>query len=145
MAAAGAARDTGFRCVLRDREQLDALAREPLPAGLRESARAAGWHRDIYFDTADGALRGRGAVCRLRHRADGRTILSLFLDGGAGAGSRPERMRSPAKPSTSRLGRSARTESPSSAWAPGRGVALASGVIALTSALPAAIDTPASA
>ncbi len=92
MAAAGAARDTGFRCVLRDREQLDALAREPLPAGLRESARAAGWHRDIYFDTADGALRGRGAVCRLRHRADGRTILSLFLDGGAGAGSPPERI-----------------------------------------------------
>ncbi len=81
MAADADSRDAGFRCSLRDRDQLEALAREPLPAGLRESARATEWHRDIYFDTTDGALRGRGAACRLRHRADGRAVLSLFLEG----------------------------------------------------------------
>jgi polyphosphate kinase len=78
-----------FRCVLRDREQLDALVREPLPAGLRESAVATEAHRDIYFDTADALLRSRGATYRLRYRADGRAALSF--DPGAVNGSGPAR------------------------------------------------------
>ena len=78
-----------FRCVLRDREQLDALIREPLPAGLRETAAITEAHRDIYFDTADALLRSRGAVYRLRYRADGRAVLSF--DAGTANGSRPTR------------------------------------------------------
>ncbi len=78
-----------FRCLLRDREQLDALIREPLPAGLREGAVATEAHRDIYFDTADAALRSRGATYRLRYRADGRAALSF--DPGSANGSGPGR------------------------------------------------------
>ena len=78
-----------IRCVLRDREQLDALVREPLPAGLREAAVATEAHRDIYFDTADAVLRSRGATYRLRYRADGRAALSF--DPGSANGSGPAR------------------------------------------------------
>jgi polyphosphate kinase len=79
-----------FRCVLRDREQLDALIREPLPAGLRETASATEAHRDIYFDTPDALLRSRGARYRLRYRADGRAALSF--DPGNANGSGPRRL-----------------------------------------------------
>jgi polyphosphate kinase len=56
---------------------LHVLATAPLPLGLRELRSVASFHRDLYFDTADGALRARDVVCRLRYRADGRCILSL--------------------------------------------------------------------
>lgn len=76
--------------MLRDREQLGALIREPLPAGLRETAAATEAHRDIYFDTADALLRSRGATYRLRYRADGRAALSF--DPGSADGSGPARL-----------------------------------------------------
>jgi polyphosphate kinase len=61
---------------------LAALAAAPLP-GAGPAARS--FHRDLYLDTADDALRARGAECRLRFGADDRQTLLLQVGAPAGA------------------------------------------------------------
>ena len=68
---------TQFRCSVAGPELLQKLAAEPLPLGLTEQSSTTSFHRDLYFDTPDGALQAHGVVCRLRYRADGRCVLSL--------------------------------------------------------------------
>jgi polyphosphate kinase len=70
-------RSTQFRSSLAGPDVLRALATAPLPPGLHELSSTTTFHRDLYFDTPDGALHARGVVCRLRYRADGCCVLSL--------------------------------------------------------------------
>ena len=58
-------------------EALRRLAADPLPLGLRAGETARSYHRDLYLDTPDGALRLRGATCRFRLRFDDRRELLL--------------------------------------------------------------------
>jgi polyphosphate kinase len=60
---------------------LDRIAQDPAPAGLEASRPRRDVLRDVLHDTADGALRRRGAWVRLRHRADGRRSLAVGLPG----------------------------------------------------------------
>lgn len=66
----------------------DALAQlreAPLPAGLRAGPAEPGFHRDLYFDTPEGALARRDATCRVRIGFDDVRVLTLTLtDGAAG-------------------------------------------------------------
>jgi len=55
----------------------------PLPLGLKDSGLVRGYHRDIYLDTADAALRRRDARCRMRIGADDRRVLTLSFRTGA--------------------------------------------------------------
>ncbi|HJU64498.1 MAG TPA: hypothetical protein VJ596_02420, partial [Gemmatimonadaceae bacterium] len=65
-------------------EALRRLAADPLPLGLRAGETHRSYHRDLYLDTADGALRLRGATCRFRLRSDDRRelVLSHVLEMG---------------------------------------------------------------
>lgn len=66
-------------------EALRGLTTEALPLGLQAGEPRRAFHRDLYFDTADGALRQRGAACRLRLRSDGRQELMVsMLEDAAG-------------------------------------------------------------
>src|SRR2546426_11002315 len=47
-------------------ERLAELVGAALPFGLRSGSPRHAFHRDLYFDTPDGALRRRGASCRIR-------------------------------------------------------------------------------
>ena len=62
-------------------ELLRELASNPLPLGLRSGESARSFHRDLYFDTADGSLSRRGIVCRWRVGADDRRILTVRFPG----------------------------------------------------------------
>jgi polyphosphate kinase len=58
-------------------ELLKELMDAPPPAGLRLKDRAHGFHRDIYYDTADGSLARRDVTCRFRLGADDRRVLTV--------------------------------------------------------------------
>jgi len=73
-----------FRCDVPDEKELKRLIAAPLPLGLRPGRSERVFHRDIYLDTPDGALRRRDVGCRLRLRADDRRVLTLFLRDAAG-------------------------------------------------------------
>ncbi|MEO8199422.1 MAG: polyphosphate kinase 1 [Gemmatimonadota bacterium] len=70
---------TGLRFSLVSTEQLRSIAAAPLPLNLRAVSTATSFHRDLYFDTPEGALQARDVVCRLRYSADGRSVLSIRL------------------------------------------------------------------
>jgi len=54
------------RYEVRSADELAALARASLPLGLSCGEARSSTHRDVYLDTRDDALRGRGILCRLR-------------------------------------------------------------------------------
>ena len=58
-------------------ELLNSIAAAPLPLGLRSGPVESFFQRDIYFDSADWALRRRGVSCRFRIRLDDRRVLTL--------------------------------------------------------------------
>ena len=60
-------------------ELLRELVAAPLPLRLRSSSPERTFHRDIYYDTADGALSRSGVTCRLRQGSDDRRMLTLTL------------------------------------------------------------------
>ncbi|MBW8769870.1 MAG: polyphosphate kinase 1 [Gemmatimonadetes bacterium] len=72
---------TVARYELRSAAELDALARTPLPLGIRGGEPRHSTHRDVYLDTPDDALRSRGIVCRLRIGARAPHRLSLRIPG----------------------------------------------------------------
>ena len=72
-----------FRCAVAGPDALRRLIELPLPLGLASTAAARSFHRDLFLDTPDDTLGGRGASCRLRVRADDTRLLSLMLAGGA--------------------------------------------------------------
>ena len=74
---------TVARYELRSAAELDALARAPLPLGIRGGEPQWTTHRDLYLDTHDDVLRGRGIICRLRVGARAPHRLSLRIVGGA--------------------------------------------------------------
>ena len=80
-----------FRCSVAAPELLQALAKVPLPLSLRELSSTTSFHRDLYFDTPDGALHARDIVCRLRYRADGCCVLSLTGPKATATGDAPGR------------------------------------------------------
>jgi polyphosphate kinase len=63
-------------------ERLRDLASGPLPLALPSAATTRSLYRDLYFDTADGALSRRGVVCRWRIGADDRRALKVRFSGG---------------------------------------------------------------
>ncbi len=58
-------------------ELLKELIDAPPPSGLRVKRTTHGYHRDIYYDTADGALARRDVTCRFRLGADDRRVLTV--------------------------------------------------------------------
>jgi polyphosphate kinase len=54
------------------------------PAGLRAAAAEHSFHRDIYFDTAEGALSRRDVTCRVRIGADDVRRLTITLPAASG-------------------------------------------------------------
>jgi polyphosphate kinase len=76
---------TEFRCELLSADQLAALASGPLPSGVPADESRRSLHRDLYLDTAEGSLRRRGIVCRMRVGADGRSSMLLRIAGPNGA------------------------------------------------------------
>ncbi len=65
---------------------LNRMVAEPLPLGLRSGAVEQFFQRDIYYDSADWALRRRGVTCRFRIRVDDRRILTVRAVGRSEAG-----------------------------------------------------------
>lgn len=55
------------------------LVASPPPQGLRVQEAVQGYHRDIYYDTADGSLGRRDVTCRFRLGADDRRLLTITL------------------------------------------------------------------
>ena len=53
----------------------------PPPLGLPVKHTTQGFHRDIYYDTADGSLSRRDVVCRFRLGSDDRRVLTVMLRG----------------------------------------------------------------
>ena len=74
-------------------ELLRALLAAPLPLRLRSTPGGRGFHRDLYYDTADGALSRRGMTCRLRLGADDRRLLTVTVPLDATAGGEGRRGR----------------------------------------------------
>jgi len=64
------------------RELLRELIGAPLPLGLRVGPPLRTFHRDIYYDTPDGALGRREITCRFRIGADDRRQLLLTIPDG---------------------------------------------------------------
>ena len=60
-------------------DQLRALAKAALPLGVHAEPGSRTFLRDVYFDTVDGSLLARGAICRLRHGTDDRRVLTLVI------------------------------------------------------------------
>ena len=56
---------------------LNRMVGDHLPLGLRSDGVEQVFHRDVYFDSADWALRRRGVTCRFRTRIDDRRVLTL--------------------------------------------------------------------
>jgi polyphosphate kinase len=63
-------------------ERLRDLAAGPLPLGLPSAPATRSLYRDLYFDTADGALSRRGVVCRWRIGSDDRRALKVRFSAG---------------------------------------------------------------
>jgi polyphosphate kinase len=57
------------------------LAERHLPLRLPSSPLTRSFHRDLYFDTADGSLSRRGIICRWRAGADDRRVLTVGFPG----------------------------------------------------------------
>ena len=74
------------------RELLRELIGAPPPLGLRAQPPLRTFHRDLYYDTADGVLSRREITCRFRIGADDRRHLLLTLPDGA-PGARGARLR----------------------------------------------------
>ncbi|HEY7481255.1 MAG TPA: polyphosphate kinase 1 [Gemmatimonadales bacterium] len=62
-------------------ELLRELIASPPPLDLRVKATTQSFHRDIYYDTADGSLARRDVTCRFRLGADDRRVLTVALAG----------------------------------------------------------------
>jgi polyphosphate kinase len=78
---------------------LEQLREAPPPAGLRAGPPERAFHRDIYFDTAEGALSRRDITCRVRIGADDVRRLTLTLPPGtAGHRERFESVAEEAEP-----------------------------------------------
>lgn len=60
-----------------DRELLERLAAAPLPLGMREEASELDFFREVFFDSAAGDLKTKGATLRMRIRKDGGARLLL--------------------------------------------------------------------
>ena len=60
-------------------ELLKELIDAPSPGGLRLKRTTHAFHRDIYYDTADGSLARRDVTCRFRLGADDRRVLTVAL------------------------------------------------------------------
>jgi polyphosphate kinase len=58
-------------------ELLAELIASPPPLGLRVTGNSHGFHRDIYYDTADASLARRDITCRFRIGADDRRTLAV--------------------------------------------------------------------
>jgi len=58
-------------------ELLKELIDAPPPGGFRLKRTTHGFHRDIYYDTADGSLARRDVTCRFRLGADDRRVLTV--------------------------------------------------------------------
>lgn len=56
---------------------LNRMVADPLPLGMRSDPVESFFQRDIFFDSADWALRRRGVSCRFRIRVDDRRVLTL--------------------------------------------------------------------
>ncbi len=82
-----------FRCAVDGVEALGRLRDAPLPLGLKADLPVRSFHRDIYLDTPDLALGGRGVVCRLRIQADDQRVLGLLV--GGSTDHPPERWEAP--------------------------------------------------
>ncbi|HET6764273.1 MAG TPA: hypothetical protein VFH27_11395, partial [Longimicrobiaceae bacterium] len=63
------------------RQTLQRLATDALPAALVEEGREREHVRDVFWDTEDGELEGRGITVRLRHHADGGRTLTVQAAG----------------------------------------------------------------
>lgn len=68
-----------FRYELRSVQQLKELASAALPLELESSPGRRSFHRDLFLDTEDEALRQRGVICRLRIGADDSRTLSVRI------------------------------------------------------------------
>jgi polyphosphate kinase len=68
-----------FRCDVPSADLLATLMTEPLPLGLEAQGTERRFYRDVYVDTADNVLAGRGATCRVRYGADDHRTLTLGL------------------------------------------------------------------
>jgi polyphosphate kinase len=68
------ARAPEFRCDLPTAELFARLVTGPLPHGLVVRGVEWGLNRDVYLDTADGALSRRGIACRIRSGNERRNI-----------------------------------------------------------------------
>jgi len=75
-------RDPGVRWDVPTAEALRHLVIQPLPLNLRSEPPVRSFHRDLYVDTTDGALKGRQTTCWLRLHLDGRRELFLLLPNG---------------------------------------------------------------
>ena len=75
------------------RELLRELISAPLPLGLRAGPPQRTFHRDLYYDTADGALGRREITCRFRLGADDRRTLLLTIPEGPGSARGASRLR----------------------------------------------------
>lgn len=60
-------------------DALKRLVSEQLPLGLKPGPVARSFVRDIYYDTADHALKARRVSCRVRHGSDDRHELSVAV------------------------------------------------------------------
>src|SRR2546426_11722540 len=80
------------RCPVPTAERLAELVGAALPFGLRSGSPRHAFHRDLYFDTPDGALRRRGASCRIRFDALDRRWLRVdaVVGGGEARGAEGE-------------------------------------------------------
>jgi polyphosphate kinase len=85
-------RPAEFRCDVPTAELLALLSGEPLPLGLVTQGIARHRFRDLYLDTAEGALSMRGVVCRVRYGADDRRTLTLAVSEPGIAGAAPDQV-----------------------------------------------------
>src|SRR2546422_2868670 len=67
---------------------LNRMVGEALPLGLRSGPVEPFFQRDVYFDSADWALRRRGVTCRFRFRVDDRRTLTVRTVGRWEGGAR---------------------------------------------------------
>ncbi|HET8713928.1 MAG TPA: polyphosphate kinase 1 [Gemmatimonadales bacterium] len=69
---------------------LNQMVGDDLPLGLRSEVTERFFQRDIYFDSADRALRRRGVTCRFRVRVDDTRVLTVHVVGVGPGGPPPE-------------------------------------------------------